>query len=217
MNQQGVPYEVSTGRAIYYQPPQQVYNPRPIMHTHMAPPGIPFVPGHMRHLTTSSPDFVAPAHTPPLNGFIDPSTGTPLFSIPRQSSRIEIRAPSQLPDSKASQKTVRRPSGLRTAATAFEPQQSAGGNDQGQGYFPDQQNNGLYVPLNGADGPLGEDAIHHQQQSMDPGVMGYPPYQQQYYYPEQYGYSPYMEMPQVAQYELYPPDPHATPQQPIYY
>jgi hypothetical protein len=153
-----------------------------------------------------------------MNGFIDPSTGTPMFSMPRQNSRIEIRAPPQLPDNKASQKTVRRPSGLRTTATAFEPQQSTG--DQGQGYFPNDvaQNNGLYVPLNGVDGgSLGEDAVHHQQQTMDPAAMGYPPYQQQYYYPEQYGYSPYMEMPQVAQYEHYPPDPHAAPQQPIYY
>jgi hypothetical protein len=218
MNQQGVPYEVSTGRAIYYQP-QQVYNPRPIMHTHMAPPGIPFVPGHMRHMTTSSPDFMAPPHTPPVNGFIDPSIGTPMFSMPRQSSRIEIRSPSQLSDSKSVQKTVRRPSGLRTTATAFEPQQSTGGNDQGQSYFPNvaaPQNNGLYVP-NGVDGGLGEDAVQHQQQTMDPAVMGYPPYQQQYYYPEQYGYSPYMDMSQVAQYELYPPDPHGTSQQPIYY
>jgi hypothetical protein len=169
----------------------------------------------MRHMTTSSPDFNPPSHTPP---FIDPSTGTPMFAIPRQSSRIEIRSPSQLPDSKAVQKTVRRPSGLRTTATAFEPQQSTGSNDQGQSYFPNviaSQNNGLYVPHNGGGGGrLGEDAVQHQQQTME---MGYPPYQQQYYYPEQYGYSPYMEMPQVAQYDLYPPDPHAASQQPIYY
>lgn len=221
MNQQGVPYEVSTGRAFYYQPPQQLYNPRPIMHTHMAPPGIPFVPGHMRHMTTSSPDFIAPSHTPPVNGFIDPSTGAPIFSVPRQSSRIEIRSPSQLPDNKAAQKTVRRPSALRTTATAFEPQQSTVSNDQGQSYFPNvtaPQNNGLYVPVNGVDGGrLAEDVQHQQQQTMEPAVMGYPPYQQQYYYPEQYGYSTYMDMSQVAQYDLYPQDPHATSQQPIYY
>lgn len=217
MNQQGVPYEVSTGRAIYYQAPQQMYNPRPVMHTHMAPPGIPFVPGHMRQLATASPDFVAPPHTPPTNGFIDPSTGTPMFSMPRQSSRIEIRAPTE---QAVSPKTVRRPSGLRTTATAFEPQQSAASNDQDQSHFPHvmaPQTNGSYAPLDdGDDGILRADAA--QQQTMDPAMMGYPPYQQQYYYPpEHYNYSQYMDMSQVAQYELYPTDPHAASQPAIFY
>lgn len=216
MNQQGVPYELSTGRAIYYQGPQQVYNPRPVMHTHMAPPSIPFVPGHMRHLATASPDFIAPPHTPPANGFIDPSTGTPMFSMPRQSSRIEIRAPTEQP---VSPKTVRRPSGLRTTATAFEPQRSAS-SDQDQSYIQNimtHQTEGSYTSLNGADGGvLGADAT--QQQTMDPAIMGYPSYQQQYYYPtDHYNYSQYVDMSQVGQYEMYPPDPHAATGPAIYY
>jgi hypothetical protein len=215
MNQQGVPYEVSTGRAIYYQAPQQVYNPRPVMHTHMAPPGIPFVPGHVRHLATSSPDFVVSPHTPPANGFIDPSTGTPMFSMPRQSSRIEIRPPAEQP---VSPKAIRRPSGLRTTATAFEPQRSAGTSNSG--YFSNDvtsQTSGSYASLDGTDGGhLGIDAA--QQQTMDPAMMGYPPYQQQYYYPpEHYGYSQYMDMSQVAQYEMYPTDSHSASQPAIYY
>lgn len=206
MNQQGMPYELSTGRAVYFQPPQHVYNPRPVMHTHMPPP---FVPGHMRHQSTAaSPDFLAPpSHTPPVNGFIDPSTGTPIFSMPRQSSRVEIRAPSDQADSKYSQKTVRRPSGLRTTAATFEPQLSAGPD---QAYFPhvSEQPNGHY---NG-------EVEDTQQQGMDPAMMGYSPYQQQYYYPqEHYGYPPYQDMSQMPQYDMYAPDPHAPPQQAVYY
>lgn len=216
MNQQGMPYEVSTGRAIYYQAPQQVYNPRPVMHTHMAPPGIPFVPGHMRHLATASPDFVAPPHSPPVNGFIDPSTGTPMFSMPRQSSRIEIRAPVE---QAVSPKTVRRPSALRTTATAFEPQRSTSDN-QDQSYFPNilaPQINGSFAPHdNSTSGHSSADIV--QQQTMDPGVIGYPPYQQQYYYPpEQYSYSQYMDMSHIAQYDIYPSDPNAASQPAAYY
>jgi len=214
LNQQGVPYEVSTGRAIYYQAPQQVYNPRPVMHAHLAPPGIPFVPGHMRHPATASPDFMAPPHTPPANGFIDPSTGTPMFSMPRQSSRVEIRVPSE---QSVSPKTVRRPSALRTAATAFEPQRSTGGNDREQGYFPTvmaPQTNESYAPSNGGEGGH----LISQQQTMDPAMMGYPPYQQQFYYPsEHYNYSQYMDMSQVTQYEMYPSDPQAASQATVYY
>ncbi|KAF7981699.1 hypothetical protein HWV62_32270 [Athelia sp. TMB] len=209
MNQQGLPYEVSTGRAIYYQP-QPVYNPRPIMHTHMAPPGIPFVPGHMHQLSAASPDFAPPSHTPPVSGFIDPSTGTPLFSMPRQSSRVEIRAPSEVND-KASPKNVRRPSGLRTTATAFEPQYGVNGGAHHQSYYPEAatQPNGHYMAEPAMQGG--------QQQPMDQSMMGYPPYQQQYYYPtEGYGgYGQYVEMSQ-PQYEMYAVDPHANPQ-PVYY
>ncbi|KZP20120.1 hypothetical protein FIBSPDRAFT_827195 [Athelia psychrophila] len=206
MNQQGLPYEMSTGRAIYYQPqPQPVYNPRPVMHTHMAPPGIPFVPGHMHQLSAASPDFAPPSHTPPVNGFIDPSTGAPLFSMPRHSSRVEIRAPSESGD-KPSPNNVRRPSGLRTTATAFEPQYSANGSAQPQPYYsePAAQPNGHYMAEPGMQGG--------QQQGMDPSMMGYPPYQQQYYYPaEGYGgYGQYVDMSQPS-YEMYPADPHANP------
>jgi hypothetical protein len=214
MNQQGVPYEVSTGRAIYYQPPQQVYNPRPVMHTHMAPPGIPFVPGHMRHLATASPDFMAPSHTPPANGFIDPSTGTPMFAMPRQSSRVEIRAPSE---QSVSPKTVRRPSALRTTATAFEPQRSTSSSGQEQSYFPTvmaPQTNGSYAPLDSTEG----DHLNTEQQAMDAAMIGYPPYQQQYYYPpEHYNYSQYMDMSQVPQYDMYLSDHHAASQPAVYY
>ena len=202
MNQQGMPYELSTGRAVYFQPPQHVYNPRPVMHTHMPSP---FVPGHIRHQSAvASPDFLAPpSHTPP---FVDPSTGTHIFSMPRQSSRVEIRAPSDSVDSKYSQKTVRRPSGLRTAATAFEPQLST---EPDQAYFShmSEQPNGHY---NGG-------VENAQQLRMDPTMLGYSPYQQPYYYPqEHYGYPPYQDMSQMPQYDMYTPD-HAPPQEAVYY
>ena len=205
MNQQGVPYELSTGRAVYFQPPQHVYNPRPIMHTHVPSP---FVPGHMCHQSTvASPDFlVPPSHTPPVNGFIDPSTGTPIFSMPRQSSRVEIRAPSDPADGKYSQKAVRRPSGLRTAAAAFEPQLLA---EPDQAYFPhmSEQPNGHY---NGG-------MENAQQQRVDSAVLSYSPYQQYYYPQEHYGYPPYQDMPQMPQYDMYTTDCHAPPQQAVYY
>jgi hypothetical protein len=170
----------------------------------------------MRHPATASPDFLAPPHTPPVNGFIDPSTGTPIFSMPRQSSRIEIRAPAE---QAVSPKTVRRPSALRTTATAFEPQRSMSDN-QDQSYFPNimtPQTNESYAPHdNSSGGHPNIDAA--RSQTMDAGVMSYPPYQQQYYYPpEHYSYSQYVDMSQVTQYDMYPSDPNAASQPAAYY
>lgn len=189
-----------------------MYNPRPVVHSHMAPPGGPFVPGHMHTHSAVSPDFLSQppshAHTPPINGFIDPSTGTPIFTPPRQSSRIEIRAPSDQPEGKPVKTSVRKPSGLRSAAAMFEPSQPT--NDtENQDYF-DPETSFPYVPPE----IRGEDVT--QQQLLDPAIMAYSPYQPPYYYPEQYGYTGYMDMSQVAQYEMYPTDPRAS-QATIYY
>jgi hypothetical protein len=222
MSQLGMPYEVATGRAVYLQPPPPppLYNPHPLVHSHTAPLGIPFVPGHMHGHSNTSPDFLSRppshAHTPPINGFVDPSTGTPIFTPPRQSSRIEIRAPSEQSLGKSS---VRKPSGLRSAAAMFEPSRYTG--DAGnQDYLP-VANAGppfSYAPTEMRDdGGLSEDGQATQHQLLDPAVMAYSPYQQPYYYPEPYGYSGYMDMSHVAQYEMYPSDPMPSQGGGIYY
>lgn len=228
MNQHGMTYELATGRPVYLQPPPPpMYNPRPIMHSHMPPPGLPFVPGHMHHHSHShtaiSPDFLAHSapHTPPVNGFIDPSTGTPIFSFPRQTTRIEIRAPSEDFEVKSPGKpAVRRASGLRTTAVAFEPSRSS--ENHVNGYYPsiatptDMSSLPSYGSVDGAEGSASGDDGHGNQHNMaDPGMMAYPPYQQPYYYPEAYPYPPYMDM-APGQYEVYPTDPH-IPQGTVYY
>ena len=210
MNQHGMPYELATGRAVYLQPPPAMYNPRPVMHSHVAPSGVSFVPGHMHHHSTvsSTPDFVAhpTPHTPPMNGFVDPSSGMPIFSLPR-SSRIEIRAPTEQADGKTSGKPFpRRPSGLRSNQMGFEPPTAA--EDAG-----DQR------PM--AESAYSTPETNHPEglrATGQPGVDGvmYPFYQQQYYYPEAYGYPQYMEVSQVAPYEMYSPDPRAG-QSAVYY
>ena len=222
MNQHGMPYELATGRPVYLQPPPPpMYNPRPVMHSHMEPPSIPFVPGHIHHHSTASPDFLAlpPSHTPPINGFIDPSNGIPIFSFPRQTSRIEIRAPTE--QSEVGKSSGRRPSGLRTTAATFEPSRPS--DDAVQGYFPsvsgpDMETLTPFAHVNAADGIVtgeeGQTAQHSQ--AVDPALMGYSPYPQQYYYPEAYGYPTYMDMSQVGQYEMYPSEPQA-PQGTVYY
>lgn len=224
MNQHGMPYELVTGRPVYLQAPPPMYNPRPLMHSHMVPPGLPFVPGHIHHHSTVSPDFLAqpPSHTPPLSSFIDPSTGAPIFSFPRQNSRIEIRAPTDDGAGKSPGKpSTRRPSGLRTTAVTFEPTQPSENDDTD--YFPslagpDTTSYSLYPPMGSADGSnSGDDTQGASQHMMDQSMM-YPPYQQQqqYYYPDAYGYPQYMDMSQAGQYEMYPPDPRA-PQGTVYY
>ncbi|KAF9464834.1 hypothetical protein BDZ94DRAFT_1255351 [Collybia nuda] len=225
MNQHGMAYELATGRPVYLQPPPPpMYNPRPMMHSHMPPPGLPFVPGHIHHHSAISPDFLAPSasHTPPMNGFIDPSTGTPIFSFPRQTTRIEIRAPSEDSEVKSPSKpAARRASGLRTAAVAFEPSRAP--ENHVNGYYPsiavstDMNSLPPYGSADGVEGSTSGDDGHGNTQHMtDPAMMAYPHYQQQqYYYPEAYAYPPYMDMAQ-AQYEMYPPDPH-VPQGTVYY
>ncbi|KAG5639708.1 hypothetical protein H0H81_005891 [Sphagnurus paluster] len=216
MNQHGMAYELATGRPVYLQaPPPPMYNPRPMMpsHSHLPPP---FVPAHMAHHSAVSPDFLAHpvSHTPPMNGFIDPSTGAPIFSFPRQTSRIEIRAPDgssaeAKPPAKA--QAPPRSSGLRPAASSFEPARTLSSSSDAN-YFPS-----LAAPPP-AENPLYEGG------TVDPAMMAYAhypqhqhqqPHQQQYYYPEAYGYAhnPYMDMSQLRPYEMYPPPPEGT----VYY
>jgi len=234
-NHHGMPYELATGRPVYLQapPPPPMYNPQPLMHHH-APPAMSY--GHVRHPSQAmSPDFLAqqPSHTPPMNGFIDPATGTPIFSFPRASARLEIRAPDQssgdgsLPSTNGnghaksasvSQSSKNGPSKLRTTAAAFEPSSShvrypsASTPSDGSGLPPS------YEAVNGV-GQDGEGVQGHvlqpHQQAMGPPHMMYNPYAQQYYYPEAYGYPPYMEMGHgQGMYEGYG-DPHG--QQAAYY
>lgn len=197
----GMPYEIATGRAVYLQHPT-MYTPRPLAHGVMTSPGLPYAPMH--HHSTSSPDFLAPSHTPPVNGYIDPSTGNPLFAFPRQSSRIEIRSPTSHSDLKQS-KSSRRPSSLRTSAASFEPSRPASPNTESQTYQSSEDPS----PQDDASSSQANDRAMPEQ-AMEPTMYGYSPYHQQYYYPEHYGYSQYYDMSHVPQYEMYPTDPHAS-------
>ncbi|KAF9226900.1 hypothetical protein BS17DRAFT_749130 [Gyrodon lividus] len=209
INQHGMAYEVATGRPVYL--PAPIYTPRPLAHGVVTPSGLSYMPGHMHHHPTGSPDFLAPPHTPPLNGFIDHATGNPIFSFPRQSSRVEIRAPASQLDLKQS-KSQRRPSNLRTSAAAFEPSRSSSPVNQMQPFTLGTEQ----YPSQDASGAYGEViAVSTSEQPMDPAMYGYSAYQQAYYYPEQYGYSPYYDMSHMPQYEMYHADPHAS--QAVYY
>jgi hypothetical protein len=74
------------------------------------------------------------SHTPPMNGFVDPTTETPLFSLPRQ-TRISIRAPADESDGKGSRKGQLRQSGVATRTpTVSSPLQ--GLDSSSQNYFP---------------------------------------------------------------------------------
>jgi len=195
-----------------------MYNPRPVIHSHLTPPAMPFLSGHMHQHSAVSPDFLAEPipHTPPVNGFIDPSTGTPIFSFPRQTSRIEIRAPSGNANlTSPGQSSSSRSSALRTSAAVFEPSRSA--NNSVNGYFSPYATPSYAI--NGAEGNTSGDEGHGNQQHMaDPSIIGYPHYTQPYYYPDAYGYAPYMEMSQQAgQYEMYPPVDSLPPQGTVYY
>lgn len=226
LNQQGFAYEIATGRPVYLHtttPPVPIYNPRPI------PPPSVFVPGHMHHPSLSS-EFMQAPHTPPMSGFVDPATGQPLFVLPRQSSRVEIRAPTDADDGKS--KTDRGPSKLRSttvAETALHqqplqqphyPTLSPPGLAQfasAPEYFPGMSripSSQSYAASEGAmSASPGNDNRQLAAQPMDPNMMAYPSYPQQYYYPEQY-YPTYMEVPQQpGQYDAYA-DQH---QQPIVY
>ena len=218
INQHGMTYELATGRPVYLQAPSPMYNPRPVMHSHMTPPSMPFVSGHMHQHSAVSPDFLAQPtpHTPPVNGFIDPSTGTPIFAFPRQTSRIEIRAPSANADPKSPGKSsLSRSSALRTNAAVFEPSRSA--DNAVNGFFPSYPSPS-YAPVNGAEGSVSGDEGHRSQHMADPAMMGYSHYPQPYYYPEAYGYVPYMDMSQQpSQYEIYPAADSVPPQGAVYY
>ncbi|EMD40438.1 hypothetical protein CERSUDRAFT_80109 [Gelatoporia subvermispora B] len=220
LNQHGMPYELATGRPVYIQstPPPPMFTPRPMMHGHMAHPSVsaPFVPSHMHHPShsTASPDFPAQphAHTPPMNSFIDPVSGVPIFTPARQSSRIEIRAPTDAEGKKAHA----RPSGLRTSFSDSGTQASSAIQ---QPSFVRSSSDLPVMPRN-VTAPVADELMEvtEQPQQMMPvdQSMGYAQYQQPYYYPEQYGYPQYVEMTsQVMHYDVYNADPH--PPQPILY
>ncbi|KAH9482499.1 hypothetical protein JR316_0004599 [Psilocybe cubensis] len=205
-NQHGMPYEVATGHPVYLQPPT-MYNPRPIMPPHFNP-GMPFVPSHMHHPSAPPPDLM-PSHTPPMNGFIDPATGTPIFSFPRQTSRIEIRAPNE--ESGKPKSTPRTPSGLRTAAPSFQPTRSAPTSEQA--YY--QQPNSPEAAGSSYENADGQASVEGSNRAGMPGMVHYPAYQQAYYYPEPYGYPQYVDMSHAGQYDMYNMD--QPPQGTVYY
>ncbi|TFK55630.1 hypothetical protein OE88DRAFT_642537 [Heliocybe sulcata] len=214
MSQHGMPYEVATGRPVYLQatPPPVMYNPRPIMHTHIvSPPMPPFVPGHTPHHSLASPDFYSHSPSPSLGGFIDPSMGQPLFSMPRQSSRIEIRAPTDQSERKYSHS--HRPSTLRTAVVGTETSAT----EESSEPQPSDEKSEVAQPSPDGVQPVNGN-VPPQAYQMEPGMMYYNPYQQPYYYPEHYGYSPYMDMSQgqMPPYEMYPVE-APPPEQAVYY
>lgn len=183
-----------------------------MMHGHHPSLGVPFVPSHLRHHSSASPDYLAhphPPHTPPVASFVDPATGVPIFAPARQTSRIEIRAPSDASDGKKSRPSHQR-SGLSTSSisaadapqqpTYFQPQFSYG-NEQASAEQVDASQQPEYS----------------QAPPMDPSAT-YAPYPQPYYYPEQYGYAPYVDMSQqVMHYDMYPPEHHPSHSQPVVY
>ncbi|KAF8622079.1 hypothetical protein AX15_007223 [Amanita polypyramis BW_CC] len=217
LNAHGMPYEVASGRPIYLAPP--MYTPRPMVPSHMTPGPAPFVPSHMHH-SSISPDFMSQgsSHTPPVNGFVDASIGTPLFSLPRQ-TRIEIRAPTDEFDGKGSRKGQLRQAGSTTKTpTVSSPRQPF--EPSNQTYYPSltrTSETGTSPAYNGSDSRAGQTANGDlgNQQPADSHMMPYPPYQQ-YYYPESYGYYPYMDMSQVGQYDMYSSDPRGA-QGSVYY
>ncbi|KAI0353088.1 hypothetical protein OH77DRAFT_659601 [Trametes cingulata] len=214
VNHQGMAYEYATGRPVYIQPtPPPMFTPRPMMHTHHPSLSMPFVPSHLRHHSTASPDFLAhphAPHTPPVASFIDPATGVPIFAPARQSSRIEIRAPTDAADGKKSSRPSHQRSGLSTSSV------SAADASQQASYFSSQS------------APSGEDVSGREPEAQQQAEgshappmesMAYAPYPQPYYYPEQYGYPSYVDMSQqVMHYEMYPPpEHHHSHSQPVVY
>ncbi|EPS98813.1 hypothetical protein FOMPIDRAFT_1042380 [Fomitopsis schrenkii] len=208
VNQHGMPYELATGRPVYlHQPtPPPMFTPRPVMYTHTPHPSMsaPFVPVHMHHHSHShsvaSPDFLTQSHTPPMQ-FIDPATGVPIFTPARQTSRIEIRAPTDTAEGK---KPSSRPSALRVSSTEALETQEGGAAPRPE----DSASNG--------DVPQTTLPVPHQGEPA-PAMAYYP---QQYYYPDPYAYPAYMDVsPQVMPYEMYPSDhrTHHQPQPPMIY
>jgi CASC3/Barentsz eIF4AIII binding len=95
VSEEGVTYEIATGRTVYLHtppppppPPMQLpmYNPRPMpMHpTHHG--SVHFLPHHTHgHASSMSMSVSPPAFL----------ASPPIFALPRQSSRVEIRAPGE--------------------------------------------------------------------------------------------------------------------------
>jgi hypothetical protein len=194
VNPAGMTYEVATGRPVYLPPPSNMYNP-PMMQP------APFIPGHAHHRSSVSPSDFIPSGTSPINGYME-YTPTPLFPFPRQSSRIEIRAPDGSvrfpagPSEKqpspvtAATSATTKPSGLtlRSDADAFTPLSAQ------QHYF---------APLGSLEAATEADVSSSDPQQVQEPMMSYIPYNP-YYYPEPYGYNPYVDLSQVP-YEMYPP------------
>lgn len=220
MNSHGITYEIATGRPVYLQPtPPPMYDPRPVMH----PGAVPFVPGHMHHLSGHSADF-AHSQSHSMSGY-DPTTGMAMFSLPRQNSRVEIRRPDgTYPTSPPVTAQAHRPSGLRTTVSAQDndcgfqdpqPQQS----EQPYDYYPSIANQ---PPGDGHASPpphippRSGGGVQHP--GLNPNVMAYQPQPYPYYgYPD-YGYPQYVDVSQMG-YEMYsdPHQPHHNPQPSIYY
>jgi hypothetical protein len=214
VNSQGITYEIATGRPVYLQPtPPPMYDPRPVMPP-IHPGAVPFIPGHVHHLSGHSADFThSRSHS--ISGY-DPVTGMALFSLPRQNSRIQIRRPDgSIPTSPPVTAQAHRPSGLRTTVSAQDgdngfqelQQVPAQQPEQPSDYYPsiaDQHpGDGHTSPTSHAD-PRSDNGMQHP--GLNPNVMAYQPQPYPYYgYPD-YGYPQYMDMSQVG-YEMYP-DPH---------
>ncbi|KAI0638422.1 hypothetical protein C8Q77DRAFT_431740 [Trametes polyzona] len=210
VNHQGMAYEYATGRPVYIQPtPPPMFTPRPMMHAHHPSLSLPFVPSHLRHHSAASPDFLAhphTPHTPPVASFVDPATGVPIFAPARQSSRIEIRAPTDAADGKKSSRPSHQRSGLSTSSISasdasqqpsyYQPQSASATGDQSSA----EQDAGSQQ----------QQTVEHSQPPLMDAPMAYAPYPPAYYYPDQYGYAPYVDMsqPQAMHYEMYPPEPH---------
>ena len=96
VSEDGVTYEIATGRTVYLHtppphpppPPLQVpmYNPRPMPIQHRHHGNVHFLPHHAHGHASSMSMSVSP----PI--FL---SSPPIFALPRQSSRVEIRAPGE--------------------------------------------------------------------------------------------------------------------------
>jgi hypothetical protein len=222
MNSHGIAYEIATGRPVYLQPtPPPLYDPRPVIPS-MHPGAVPFFPGHVHHLSGHSPDF-AHSRSHSMSGY-DHANGMALFSLPRQSSRVEIRRPDgSIPTSPPSTAQAHRPSGLRATMSAqgdgSGPQESSPVQqpEQPSDYYPsiaDQHpGDGHASPAPHID-PRSNNGIQHH--GLNPNVMAYQPQPYPYYgYPD-YGYPQYVDMSQMG-YEVYTDPHHHNPQPGIYY
>ena len=222
VNSHGITYEVATGRPVYLQPtPPPMYDPRPVMPP-MHPGAVPFFPGHIHHLSSHSPDFTH-SRSNSVSGY-DPATGMALFSLPRQSSRVEIRRPDgSIPTSPPPTTQAHRPSGLRTAMSVRNSDSGFQGSSQGQqpehpsDYYPsiaDQHTGDGHTSPTPSIDPRSGSGIQHP--GLNPNVMAYQPQPYPYYgYPD-YGYQQYMDMSQMG-YEIYTDAHHHNPQPGIFY
>ncbi|KAF8574196.1 hypothetical protein K439DRAFT_870269 [Ramaria rubella] len=204
ISESGVTYEIATGRAVYLHtpppppppPPMQVpmYNPRPMAMRHAPHGSVHFLPHHAHHaasMSVSPPAFLS---------------SPPIFSLPRQSSRIEIRAPGE--EKGKGREVEAGQSGSRLAvnvnAEPFTP--SSHLQSQGMGYYAAEAQHQAF-----------DEAQHQHQQSM------YQP--TSYYYPvgadggAPYGYGQQyanVNPGQPQQYDTYGQEPY-PPQHAVYY